>query len=163
MHSLIYFSFLVLLGVTTVSEINHQMPTSLKFLHGDVYAGFKVVANTAGLALLIGVVWALVRRYIQRPYRIRIKTKPEHAVILGVFLSFAVTGFITEGYRIALDGMNPIEKWSYRGLAHRQGGAEHQPPGRLARGLVDRPRAHVLRLPGHPVDHHAAPHVHRRR
>ncbi len=115
MHSLIYFSFLVLLGVTTVSEINHQMPTSLKFLHGDVYAGFKVVANTAGLALLIGVVWALVRRYVQRPYRIRIKTKPEHAVILGVFLSFAVTGFITEGYRIALDGMNPIEKWSYVG------------------------------------------------
>ena len=115
MHSLIYFSFLVLLGVTTVSEINHQMPTSLKFLHGDVYAGFKVVANTAGLALLIGVVWAIVRRYVQRPYRIRIKTKPEHAVILGVFLSFAVTGFITEGYRIALDGMNPIEKWSYVG------------------------------------------------
>ena len=115
MHSLIYFSFLVLLAVTTVSELNHQAPTSLKFLHGDVYAGFKVVANTAGLALLIGVVWAIVRRYVQRPYRIRIKTKPEHAVILATFLSFAVTGFLTEGYRIALDGMAPIEKWSYVG------------------------------------------------
>ncbi len=115
MHSLIYFSFLVLLGVTTVSEINHQMPTSLKFLHGGVYAGFKVVANTAGLALLAGVVWAILRRYVQRPYRIRIKTKPEHAVILGVFLSFAVTGFITEGYRIAMVGLPPVEKWSYVG------------------------------------------------
>ena len=115
MHSFIYFSFLVLLGVTTVSELNHQAPTSLKFLHGGVYAGFKLVANTAGVFLLVGVVWAIVRRYVQRPYRIRIKTKPEHAVILITFLSFAVTGFLTEGYRIALDGMAPIEKWSFVG------------------------------------------------
>jgi len=37
MHSMIYFGFLVLLGVTTVLEIDHQMPPALKFLHGDVY------------------------------------------------------------------------------------------------------------------------------
>ena len=35
MHSMIYFGFLVLLGVTTVLEIDHQMPEDLKFLHGD--------------------------------------------------------------------------------------------------------------------------------
>ena len=39
MHSLIYFSFLVLLAVTTVLEINHQVPESWKFLNGDVYPG----------------------------------------------------------------------------------------------------------------------------
>ena len=33
-----------------------------------------------------GIGWAIVRRYVQRPYRIRIKTKPEDAVILGTFL-----------------------------------------------------------------------------
>jgi Fe-S oxidoreductase len=115
MHSLIYFSFLVLFGVTTVLEVNHQLPTSLKFLHGDVYAGYKLVANIAGLMLLVGVVWAIVRRYVVRPYRIRIKTKPEHAVILGVLLSFAVTGFLTEGYRIAIDGRPSIERWSFVG------------------------------------------------
>jgi Fe-S oxidoreductase len=115
MHSLIYFSFLILFGVTTVLEVNHQLPTSLKFLHGDVYAAYKVVANVAGLMLLVGVVWAIVRRYVVRPYRIRIKTKPEHAVILTVLLSFAVTGFLTEGYRIAIDGRPSIEKWSFVG------------------------------------------------
>jgi len=36
MHSMIYFGFLVLLGVTTVLEIDHQVPPALKFLHGDV-------------------------------------------------------------------------------------------------------------------------------
>ncbi len=46
-----------------------------------------------GLLFLGGITWALVRRYVQRPYRIRIKTKPEHAVILGMFFVLAVTGF----------------------------------------------------------------------
>src|SRR5205085_12141624 len=37
MHSLIYFSFLIPLGVTTVLEVDHQFPSGLKFLHGGVY------------------------------------------------------------------------------------------------------------------------------
>ena len=110
------------------------------------------------------MVWALVRRYVQRPYRIRIKTKPEHAVILAVFLSFAVTGFLTEGYRIALDGPAPIEKWSFVGWPIVPAG--RRTPSHLAGWhqfwwIVH--VAHVLRVPGHPVDHDAAPHVHRRR
>src|SRR3546814_15037558 len=48
MHSLIYFSFLVLLAVTTVLEINHQMPESLKFLHGGVYKAYSAVGDLAG-------------------------------------------------------------------------------------------------------------------
>ncbi|MEI7507587.1 MAG: iron-sulfur protein, partial [Actinomycetes bacterium] len=36
MHSMMYFGFLVLLGVTTALELDHQLPESLKFLHGDV-------------------------------------------------------------------------------------------------------------------------------
>ncbi|MGZ4708491.1 MAG: (Fe-S)-binding protein [Acidimicrobiales bacterium] len=115
MHSLIYFSFLVLLAVTTVLEINHQLPTSMKFLHGGVYEGYSLVGDVAGTTFLIGVIWAGVRRYIQRPYRIRIKTKPEHAVILAVFLSFGITGFLTEAYRIAIMGRPSFEKWSVIG------------------------------------------------
>ena len=37
MHSMIYFGFLILLGVTTVLEVDHQMPPKLKFLHGQTY------------------------------------------------------------------------------------------------------------------------------
>ena len=42
MHSMIYFGFLVLLGVTTVLEIDHQLPEDLKFLHGRTYHGVLV-------------------------------------------------------------------------------------------------------------------------
>ena len=123
MHSLMYFPFLVLLAVTTVLEINHQLPEGLKFLHGGVYQAYSFVGDAAGLALLVGVLWAFGRRYVQRPYRIRIKTKPEHLVILGTFLTLTVTGFMAEGYRIAEQGAETIgagqlpafEKWSFIG------------------------------------------------
>ena len=83
MHSMIYFGFLVLLAVTTTLEIDHQLPEDLKFLHGDVYRGYAAVGDVAGVVFVTGVLWAIVRRYVQRVYRIRIKSKPEHALILG--------------------------------------------------------------------------------
>ncbi|MGQ0432722.1 MAG: heterodisulfide reductase-related iron-sulfur binding cluster [Microthrixaceae bacterium] len=113
MHSLIYFSFLILLAVTTVLEINHQVPEGWKFLHGNIYRGYAAVGDGAGLMLFTGVMWAIVRRYVQRPYRIRIKTKPEHAIILGTLLAIAVTGFGAEVWRIALQGRPDFERWSF--------------------------------------------------
>jgi Fe-S oxidoreductase/nitrate reductase gamma subunit len=115
MHSLIYFGFLVLLGVTTVLEVDHQLPESAKFLQGRTYQAYSMVGDLAGLVFLVGIVWAILRRYVQRPYRIRIKTKPEHALILGVFLVIAVTGFLAEGFRIAQIGTPSYEKWSFIG------------------------------------------------
>jgi Fe-S oxidoreductase/nitrate reductase gamma subunit len=119
MHSMIYFGFLVLLGVTTVLEIDHQMPPALKFLHGDVYRGYALVGDVAGVVFTGGVLWAILRRYVQRPYRIRIKTKPEHAIILGVLLAIGVTGFGAEAFRIAAGRAAGVdldhERWSVVG------------------------------------------------
>ena len=49
MHSMIYFGFLILLAVTTVLEINHQLPEAAKFLHGDVYKAYAFVGDFGGL------------------------------------------------------------------------------------------------------------------
>jgi Fe-S oxidoreductase len=115
MHSFLYFGFLGLLAATITLEVDHQLPESLKFLHGGVYEGYSAAADAAGVAFLIGIGWAIARRYVQRPYRIRIKTKPEDALILGTFLVIGVTGFLTEGFRIALVGMPSFERWSFVG------------------------------------------------
>jgi Fe-S oxidoreductase len=115
MHSMIYFGFLGLLAVTTVLEIDHQMPEALKFLHGDVYRAYAAFGDLMGLIFLGGIVWALVRRYVQRPYRIRIKSKPEHAVILGTFFVIGVSGFGAEMFRIALEDRPSYEQWSFIG------------------------------------------------
>ncbi|MDH3755570.1 MAG: heterodisulfide reductase-related iron-sulfur binding cluster [Acidimicrobiia bacterium] len=118
MHSLIYFPFLVLLAVTTTLEVNHQLPDDAKFLHGGVYKGYSAVGDVAGALFLVGIVWAILRRYgprAMRPYRIRIKSKPEHMAILGTFLAIGVTGFGAEAYRIALEGTPEFERWSIIG------------------------------------------------
>ncbi len=118
MHSLIYFSFLILLGVTTTLEVDHQLPDGLKFLHGDVYRAYSAVGDAAGLVFVAGMVWAILRRFgppAWRPYRIRIKTRPEHAVIGGVMLAIGVTGFGAEAFRIAADGLPDHERWSFIG------------------------------------------------
>jgi Fe-S oxidoreductase/nitrate reductase gamma subunit len=115
MHSMIYFGFLALLAVTTVLEIDHQLPTDLKFLHGRTYMAYSAFADFAGLVFLGGIVWAFVRRYVQRPYRIRIKSKPEHLLILATFFVIGVSGYLAEAFRIADEGLQSHEKWSFVG------------------------------------------------
>jgi len=115
MHSLIYFPFLVLFAVTTILEIDHQLPDSAKFLHGQVYQGYKFIGDTAGALFLIGIGWAIVRRYVVRPYRIRIKSRPEDGAILGTFFVIGVTGLVVQAVRIALEGRPHFERWGYIG------------------------------------------------
>jgi Fe-S oxidoreductase/nitrate reductase gamma subunit len=115
MHSMIYFGFLALLGVTTVLEVDHQMPESAKFLHGKTYLAYSMFADLAGVVFMAGVVWAILRRYVQRPYRIRIKTKPEYAAILGTFFLIGASGFFAEAFRIAEIDQPGYEKWSFIG------------------------------------------------
>ena len=118
MHALIYFNFLILLGVTTVLEINHQVPEDLKFLNGDVYRGYALIGDLAGAGFVAGMLLAIARRYgprSWRPYRIAIKSKPEHLVINGVLLSIGVTGFGAEAFRIAEQDFPEFERWSVIG------------------------------------------------
>ena len=116
MHSMIYFGFLALLGVTTVLEVDHQMPESAKFLHGKTYLAYSMFGDLAGVVFMVGVVWAILRRYVQRPYRIRIKTKPEYAAILGTFFLIGVVGLLRRGVSHRRRSSNPsYEKWSFVG------------------------------------------------
>src|SRR4029453_5706674 len=115
MHTMIYVGFLVLTAVTAVLEVDHQLPDDAKFLHGVTYQAYAFVGDAAGVVFLVGVGWAIVRRYVVRPYRIRIKSKPEHAVILGLFALLGLTGFAAEMFRIALDGRPQFEEWAFVG------------------------------------------------
>jgi Fe-S oxidoreductase len=115
MHSLIYFPFLGLFAVTSILELNHQLPESAKFLHGGVYAAWSAFADLCGILFLTGLSWAFARRYVIKVYRIRIKTRPEDAVILLTLFVLGLTGLLAEGARIAMEGRPNIEKWSFVG------------------------------------------------
>ncbi|HVJ95477.1 MAG TPA: heterodisulfide reductase-related iron-sulfur binding cluster, partial [Acidimicrobiia bacterium] len=79
------------------------------------YQAYAFGAEVAGVAFTVGVVWAIWRRFVQRPYRIRIKTKPEDVVIIMTFLVIGVSGFVAEAARIATEHRPDFEKWSFVG------------------------------------------------
>ena len=166
MHSMIYFGFLVLLGVTTVLEVDHQLPEDLKFLHGYTYQAYAFVGDAAGLVFLGGVVWAILRRYVQRPYRIRTKSKVDHVLALGSLLLIAVTGFAAEMFRIALGsagGENMHwERFSFIGypLSKAIDGLDADVLQNWHQALWIGHVAVVRAVPRDPPRHDAAPHVH---
>lgn len=115
MHALIYYGFVVLFLGTVTLEIDHLMPISFKFLEGVFYQGFSAILDLAALAYIGGLIWALVRRYGMRPWRLRSKTKPEDGLILAVLALIGLTGLATEAARIAVDGRPDFETWSFVG------------------------------------------------
>ena len=115
MHSAIYFGFLVLFLGTVILEIDHLLPGNLKFLHGRVYQGYSLVLDMFALVFLGGIAWAAVRRYAQRPWRLRSKTKPEDAWILLTLALIGLTGLAVEAARIAHTGRPDFESWSFAG------------------------------------------------
>lgn len=115
MHSMVYFGFLVLFLGTVTLEIDHLLPTRFKFLEGDFYLGFSLVLDLAALVYLGGLAWAFGRRYLQHPWRLRAKTRPEDFWILTLLTIIGVTGLLTEGARIAVMGRPDFETWSFVG------------------------------------------------
>jgi Fe-S oxidoreductase/nitrate reductase gamma subunit len=116
MHSMVYYGFLVLFAGTVTLAIDHLLPVPWKFLEGGVYQAYSAILELAALVYLGGLAWALFRRYVQRPWRIRSKTKPEDGFILSTLALIGVTGLTTEAARIAVDGRPDFEVWSFVGL-----------------------------------------------
>jgi Fe-S oxidoreductase/nitrate reductase gamma subunit len=115
MHAMVYYGFVVLFLGTVTLEIDHLLPSRFKFLEGNFYLGYSFVLDLAGVVYLAGLAWAMGRRYVQRPWRIRSKSKPEDAWILLLLALIGVTGLLTEGARIAVDGRPDFEVWSFVG------------------------------------------------
>jgi Fe-S oxidoreductase/nitrate reductase gamma subunit len=115
MHSLIYWGFVVLFLGTVTLEIDHLLPADLKFLEGTVYEAYSLILDIAGILFLGGLLWAAIRRYGIRPWRIRSKSRPEDAWILLLLATIGITGFLTEASRIAQLGQPDFETWSIVG------------------------------------------------
>ncbi len=115
MHAMVYYGFIVLFLGTVTLEIDHLLPNQWKFLEGRVYQGYSLILDLAALLYLAGIAWAFTRRYLQRPWRLRAKSKPEDFWILTLLGLIGITGLLTEGARIAVMGRPDFETWSVVG------------------------------------------------
>jgi Fe-S oxidoreductase len=120
MHSAVYYGFVVLFLGTVTLEIDHLLPHGLKFLQGRVYQGYSLVLDGFAVVFLTGLTWAAVRRYLQRPWRLRSKTRSEDGWILATLAAIGITGLAVEAARISIAGRPDFEVWSFAGylLSH---------------------------------------------
>jgi Fe-S oxidoreductase/nitrate reductase gamma subunit len=120
MHGLIFFGFLVLIfgAAFDATEFHITEPLGWAFLRGTFYLVFSFLMDLFGLAVLIGVLLAIDRRYIRRPDRLGYQGKPDNtpddAIALLLILGIIVTGFIIEALRIHVTNP-PWEHWSFVG------------------------------------------------
>ena len=68
MHALLLWGFLGLFAGTVLVTVDHHL---LRFLQGSIYTTFSVSLEIFGLMLLVGLIWALIRRYVQRVTRLQ--------------------------------------------------------------------------------------------
>ena len=96
MHLLIFWGFVILFIGTSVLAIHHYVTC---FLEGMSHLAFSFCMELAGLMLLIGIIWALVRRYFQRVPRL--ERRLEDALVPLWLLLMVLSGFILEGLRLS--------------------------------------------------------------
>ena len=111
MHFLIFWGAIVfLLGAFTDFVTHYGVSTAvdgetIHGLTGAPYLGLSVTVDALGIAVLVGVIIAAFRRYIQRPDRL--DNKPENAIALSLIFIIVLTGFFIEGIRIAYFSNDP--------------------------------------------------------
>ena len=98
-HSLVYTGFIVLFLATTVVAIHHDTP--LHIMKGHFYLIFQsLIVDIFGLFVLVGVALAAVRRWVSKPAKL-VYTDEASWILVAIFV-MAFTGFLVEGWRIAV-------------------------------------------------------------
>ncbi len=106
-HFLIFIGCIVLLVGALADFISHYL---FHFLHGSIYLGYSVVMDSFGILIIVGVILALIRRYVRRPARL--DNQRDDLVVLLLILAVVVTGFIVEGLRIAATELKVNPDWA---------------------------------------------------
>jgi Fe-S oxidoreductase len=137
MHLLIFYGFLTLFIGTTLLAINSYSPW--KFHQGVYYLVYEVTLDVMGIAFLVGVTWAFVRRMRMKDAELgaaRLREEPETEpgkaqyerqahqgrrhpmthhlndfLTLGLLFALGATGYLVEGARMAANPQ-PFDPWS---------------------------------------------------
>jgi len=109
MHLLLFWGFLSLFIGTVLLSIHHYL---VSFLTGTAYLAFSLSMETGGVMLLIGLFWALIRRYLQRVQRL--ERRLEDALVPVWLLLVVLSGFLLEGLRLGAS-LPSWGGWSFAG------------------------------------------------
>jgi Fe-S oxidoreductase len=107
-HALIFWGFVVLFIATVVVLVDYDF--GIPIMHGPFYLYFQsLFVDICGALAIVGIVMAAARRWIARPKQLVYTA--EASAILAVIFVILVTGFLVEGWRIAVTD-DPWGAWS---------------------------------------------------
>ena len=111
LHLSMSWGFVILFIATCLVALQDYF--GIPTLYGNFYLYFmSLTVDLFGLAAIIGVGIALVRRYGAKPDRLlKPRLADSYGVLLALFLIILVTGFLIEGLRIAATN-DPWGRWS---------------------------------------------------
>ncbi|MCL5022932.1 MAG: respiratory nitrate reductase subunit gamma [Nitrospirae bacterium] len=107
----IIWGFILLFLGTVSRTIDHYI---FHFLRGQVWLTFSFVLDMAGLFLMIGTVFGLLRRYVWKPERMATSIRDGLFLFWLFFVIFS--GYVIEGTRIIVLN-SPAADWSPVGYA----------------------------------------------
>jgi len=108
-HLLILWGFSGLFVGTILISADYWL---FRFLKGSVYIWYSTCLEIAGLMLMIGLLWALIRRYVQRVPRL--ETRLEDVMVVMLLFIVVLSGFLVEGLRLAAQRPD-WSRWSFAG------------------------------------------------
>ncbi len=109
LHLFIFWGFVILFIGTALLALHDYF---FAFLRGTVYLVYSFTMEVGGLLLLAGILWAVVRRYVQRVPRL--ERRMEDALMAVWFVAVGFSGFFVEASRIA-SLQPPWGHWSFVG------------------------------------------------
>ena len=153
-HRGIFYGFIVLFAGTVVLGFNTDFTEPVfgwNYFHGNFYLVYKEVLNVLGTVLIAGVLAMMVRRAVIRPRKLNY-ARPDrgpgdrqydrHVYEVGdwafvlILLVIALTGFVLEGVRIAMDdpgyGVTQFGGWV---VAQALAGVDHSVLAGVRHGL----------------------------
>jgi len=137
MHVGIFWGMLILFLGTLIIAIEYDLFHKLLgyehlLLQGPFFLGFELVLDVFGALLVLGLAYALVRRYLVRPQQL--KRRARDLIFPVWLLLIALTGFAVEGLRMAAQSTE---------LGYAPGWA---PVGQLFAGMWSGAEPETLRL-----------------
>jgi Fe-S oxidoreductase len=129
-HAVIFYGFVLLFVGTATVTLQYDIlgPLGIDFWYGRFYLIFKLVLNLAGLGLIVGLIYMMVRRGWIRPPKLnyarpdRAPTDPDYNrdgyriedwAFLWTLILIGITGFVLSGARLVWLRDDPAV-WDYR-------------------------------------------------
>ena len=91
MHLLLFYGFIIPFSIIILFQFFFSLPSPLGHI-------FSLLLDGIGFLGLVGIIMAIIRRYIQKPARL--ESMPQDAIGLALIFSILVFGFLVEGLRI---------------------------------------------------------------